>query len=144
MWLGPEIPAMKELAEFEMRYWKAIAPETTGVSPEQMAAVLAMYPLVKQGMERLNQEKVSLKGTPLATVTTFEAVKSKEQLAQESESSSSGASGGIGGLLARKVMKKEAPKARATIFTVSGETLELSTTVAAADLAIPADFKQTK
>jgi hypothetical protein len=145
MWLGPEIPAMKELAEFEMRYWKAIAPETTGVSPEQMAAVLAMYPLVKQGMERLNQEKVSLKGTPLATDTTFEAVKSKEQLAQENESSSSsGGGGGIGGMLARKMMKKEEPKARATIFTVSGETLELSTTVTAADLEIPAGFKQTK
>jgi hypothetical protein len=143
MWLGPEIPAMKELADFEMRYWKAIAPETTGVSPEQMAAVLAMYPLVKQGMERLNQEKVSLKGTPLATDTTFEAVKSKEQLAQESESSSS-SGGGIGGMLARKVMKKEEPKARATIFTISGETLELSTTVTAADLEIPAGFKQTK
>ena len=25
-WLGPDIPAMKELAEFEMKYWKAIAP----------------------------------------------------------------------------------------------------------------------
>jgi hypothetical protein len=144
MWLGPEIPAMKELADFEMRYWKAIAPETAGVSAEQMAAVLAMYPLVKQGMERLNKEKVSLKGTPLATDTTFEAVKSKEQLAQEKESSSSSGGGGIGGLLARKVMKKEEPKARATIFTVSGETLELSTTVTAADLEIPAGFKQTK
>jgi hypothetical protein len=41
-------------------------------------------------------------------------------------------------------MKKEEPKARATIFTVSGETLELSTTVTAADLEIPAGFKQTK
>ena len=36
MWLGPEIPAMKELGEFELRYWKAIAPETPGVSAEQM------------------------------------------------------------------------------------------------------------
>ena len=29
-WLGPAIPAMKELAEFEMKYWKAIAPEAAG------------------------------------------------------------------------------------------------------------------
>ena len=57
MWLGPEIPAMKELAEFELRYWKAIAPETAGVSAEQMAAVMAMYPMVKQGMERLNRRR---------------------------------------------------------------------------------------
>ena len=30
MWLGPEIPAMRELAEFQLRYWKAIAPEGRG------------------------------------------------------------------------------------------------------------------
>jgi hypothetical protein len=141
MWLGPEVPAMKELAEFEMRYWKAVAPETAGVSAEQMAAVLATYPLVKQGMDRLNREKVNLKGTPLSTVTTFDAVKSPQQAAKETESSGGG---GLSGMLARKMMKKEDSKPRATIFTVTGETLEIATAVTAADLAIPPDFKQSK
>jgi hypothetical protein len=141
LWLGPEIPAMKELADFELRYWKAIAPETAGVSAEQLAAVMAMYPMVKQGIDRLNREKVNLKGSPLLTVTTFEAVKSKEQIAKEGESSGGG--GGIGGLLARKMMKKE-DKPRATIFTLTGETLEVSTSVAASDLEIPAGFKLEK
>ena len=140
MWLGPEIPAMKELGEFELRYWKAIAPETAGVSAEQMAAVVAMYPMVKQGMDRLNREKVNMKGTPLANVTTFEAVKSPNQVTKESESSSGG---GLSGMLARKMMKKD-DKTRATIFTVTGETLEIATTVAATDLEIPAGFKQSK
>jgi len=140
LWLGPEIPAMKELADFELRYWKAIAPETAGVSAEQLAAVMAMYPMVKQGIDRLNREKVNLKGAPLLTVTTFEAVKGKEQMARENESSSGG---GIGGLLARKMMKKE-DKPRATIFTLTGETLEVSTSVAASDLEIPAGFKLDK
>jgi hypothetical protein len=140
LWLGPEIPAMKELAEFELRYWKAIAPETAGVSAEQMAAVVAMYPMVKQGLDRLNREKVSLKGTPLSNVTTFDAVKNPDQMAKESESSSGG---GLSGMLARKMMKKE-DKPRATIFTVTGETLEISTTVSPADLEIPAGFKQSK
>ena len=140
MWLGPEIPAMKELAEFELRYWKAIAPETTGVSAEQMAALVAMYPMVKQGVDRLNREKVNLKGAPLTTVTTFEAVKGKEQMARESESSSGG---GIGGMLARKMLKKD-DKPRATILTVTGETLEISTAVAPADLEIPAGFTLEK
>ena len=140
MWLGPEIPAMNELAEFELRYWKAIAPETAGVSAEQMAALVAMYPMVKQGIDRLNREKVNLKGAPLTTVTTFEAVKGKEQMARESESSSGG---GIGGMLARKMMKKD-DKPRATILTVTGETLEISTAVAPADLEIPAGFKLEK
>jgi len=143
VWLGPEIPAMKELAEFEMRYWKAVAPETTGVSPEQMAAVIASYPLVKQGMERLNREKVNLKGTPLQTVTTFDAVKSAQQAAKDTESSAGSASG-LSGMLARKMMKKDESKSRATIFTVTGYLLETATTVNATDLAIPSDFKQSK
>jgi hypothetical protein len=140
MWLGPEIPAMNELAEFELRYWKAIAPETPGVSAEQMAALVALYPMVKQGVDRMNREKVNLKGAPLTTVTTFEAVKGKEQMAREGESSSGG---GIGGMLARRMMKKD-EKPRATILTVTGETLEISTAVAPADLEIPAGFKLEK
>jgi hypothetical protein len=140
LWLGPEIPAMKELAEFELRYWKAIAPETAGVSAEQLAAVMAMYPMVKQGIDRLNREKVNLKGAPLLTVTTFEAVKSQEQMTKESESSSGG---GIGGMLARRMMKKD-EKPRATIFTITGETLEVSTSVAASELEIPAGLKLDK
>jgi len=141
MWLGPEVPAMKELAEFEMRYWKAVAPETTGVSPEQMAAVLATYPMVKQGLDRLNREKVNMHGTPLQTITTFDAVKGAQQAAKETTDSSSG---GLSGMLARKMMKKEDSKPRSTIFTLTGETLEIATTVSPADLAIPADFKQVK
>jgi hypothetical protein len=141
MWLGPEIPAMKELADFELRYWKAIAPETAAISAEQMATVVAMYPMVKQGMDRLNKEKVNMKGTPLSTVTTFDAVKSPDQMAKESESSSGG--GGLSGMLARKMMKKDKEeKPRVTIFTITGETLEIATTVPPSDLEIPTGFKQ--
>jgi hypothetical protein len=136
-WLGPEIPAMKELAEFEMKYWKAIAPETALVSAEQMAAVAAMYPLIKPAMDRLNQEKVSLKGTPLATTMTFEGVKSKAQLEEQSKENSGG---GLSGMLARKMVKKD-DRPRATIFTMSNETLEVATAVGATDLDVPAGFK---
>jgi hypothetical protein len=47
-------------------------------------------------------------------------------------------------MLARKIVKKEEPKARATIVTSHHEVLEVSTTVTPADLAIPADFKEKK
>jgi len=146
MWLGPEIPAMRELAEFQLRYWKAIAPEAPGMSPEQLATVVAMYPLVKQAMDRLNREQVNMKGTPLLTVTTFDAVKSADQIAKESQSSSGGGlSGGMSGMLARKMMKKDKDeKPRVTIFTINAETLDIATSVSAADLEIPAGFKQTK
>ena len=136
-WLGPEIPAMKELAEFEMKYWKAIAPETALVSAEQMAAVAAMYPLIKPAMDRMNQEKISLKGTPLATMMTFEGVKSRAQIEEASKSSGGG---GLSGMLARKIVKPD-NRPRATIFTMNSETLEIATAVAGTDVDIPAGFK---
>jgi hypothetical protein len=139
-WLGPQIPALKELADFEMRYWKAIAPEATGVSAEQMAAMMAMYPMIKQAMDRMARENVKLDGTPLATTMTFEAVKSKEQMTQQAES---GGGGGLSGMLARKMMKRD-DKPRATILTADSEMLEIATTVAQDDVQVPADFKEKK
>jgi hypothetical protein len=144
MWLGPEIPQMKEFADFDVRYWKQLqGPQATTMSPEQMAQVLAMFPLVGKAMERMQKDGDKLKGSPLETTTTFEAVKTKEQLTQaQNQGGSSG--GGISGLLAKKIMKKEEPKARATIFTTHNEVLEVSTSVTPADLAVPADFKEKK
>ena len=139
-WMAPAIPAMKELSEFEQRYWKAIAPEVSGMSAEQMAAVMTMYPMVKPAMERLQSEGAKLQGTPLATTTVFEAVKSKEQAAQDSQQ---GSGGGLGGMLARKMMKTDA-RPRATLFTLMHETLEVSPAVAAEDLQLPAGFKEKK
>jgi hypothetical protein len=143
-WLGPQIAALKELHEFDQRYWKQLqGPDAMGMSAEQMAMVMAMYPMVKQASERMAKEGEKLQGTPLATTTTFDVVKTKEQMAQQNDSGNSG--GGLGGMLARKMAKKDTDnKPRATIFTVLSETQEISTTVAAADVAVPADFKERK
>jgi hypothetical protein len=144
-WMAPTIAAMKELTDFEVRYWKQLQPDAPGLSAEQMAAVVAMYPMVKSAMERLQKESGKLSGTPLATTTTFESVKSKAQLSTQSENSGGGG-GGMSGMLARKMMKKDAgdAKARSTIFTMNHEVLEVSTSVAASDLAIPPDYKEKK
>jgi hypothetical protein len=145
MWLGPEIPQMKEFSDFDIRYWKQLeGPQAATMSAEQMAAVLAMFPLVGKAMERMQKDSDKLKGTPLETTTTFEAVKSPEQMTQAQSQGSGGSGGGIGGLLAKKIIKKEEPKARSTIFTTHHEVLEVSTSVSPADLAIPADFKEKK
>src|SRR4030095_13687650 len=101
-----------------------IAPETAAISAEQMAAITAMYPMIKQAMERLNQEKVNMKGTPLAMTMTFDGVKSKAQMEEQSKNSNN-SGGGLSGMLARKMMKKnadDASKPRATIFTIDRET----------------------
>jgi hypothetical protein len=145
-WLGPQIAALKELREFDARYWKQLqGSDAMGMSPEQMAMVVATYPMLKQASERMAKEGSKLQGTPLATTTTFDVVRSKEQMAQQADSSSSSGGGGLGGMLARKMAKKDGDaKSRATVLTIFGETQELSTTVAAADVAIPADFKEKK
>jgi len=144
MWLAPQIPAMKEAGEFELRYWKQLqGGDAAGVSAEQMAAAIAMYPMLKPALDRMKQESGKLSGTPLMTVMTFEAVQSTEAMKNaSSQGSSSG--GGLGGMLARKMIKKEDPKQRATIFTSQHEVLEVATSVAPADLEIPAGFKEKK
>ena len=136
-WLGPEIPALKEMAEFELKYWKAIAPETATLSAEQMAMIAALYPMIKPAIDRLNQEKTALKGTALATAMTFEAVKSKAKAEEDAKAASGG---GLSGMLARRVMKKN-DSPRALILTINSETLEVSPTVAATDIEVPAGFK---
>ena len=144
MWLGPQIAAMSEAGEFELRYWKQLqGGDTAGVSAQQMAAAMALYPMLKPAMDRMKQESGKLSGTPLMTVMTFEAVKSPEAMKAESSQASSGG-GGLGGMLARKMMKKEDPKQRATIFTTQHEVLEIATSVASTDLEIPAGFKEKK
>jgi hypothetical protein len=145
MWLGPAIPHLKELYDFDMRYAKQLqGPEAAAISAEQMAAMVAMFPLVSKATERMQKDSGKLSGTPLETTMTFEAVQSKEQLAQAQENSAKSGGGGIGGMLAKRIMKKEDPKQRSTIFTSNHQFLEVSKSVAPADLAIPADYKEKK
>jgi hypothetical protein len=164
MWLTPKIPAMKEVAEFDMRYaQKLFGPMVAGASAEQMASVMAMYPMLKPAMERMSKEGAKLEGTPVLTTITTDAVKSAEQLAEEAkqrESSSSSTdsrptpSGGIGGLLggiAKKAAAKKVAgggddqgKARVTFMTSTTEILKVVTDVTAADVAIPAGFKENR
>ena len=108
-----------------------------------MAMVLAMFPLVGKAMDGC-QRTAPRSGHATRHDMTFEAVKTKEQVAQAQEQQKSSGGGGLGGLLAKKIMKTEPPKARATIFTSRHEVLEVATSVDAADLAIPADYKEKK
>lgn len=151
MWLGPTIPQMKDLTDFDMRYWQALeGGETADVSAEQMAAVMAMYPMVKNAMETMQKNGDQLQGTPLEQTMTFDSVKSKDQMAQQAQQNSdqtatSAPGGRFGGMLAKKLMKKpEEPQARSTIFTTHHEVLELTPSATDADVAIPPDFREKK
>ena len=146
-WLGPKIAALNEVTDFDMRYWKQLqGPEAMGMSAEQLATVIAMFPAVKQAMERLQKEGPKLQGTPLAVTTKVEGVKSKEQAAAQQEDTAK-SPGGLAGRFMRKVAKKDDSEAggkRSMIFTSEHEVQEVQTSVAAADLAIPEGFKEKK
>ena len=143
MWLGPRIPELKELSEFDMRYWKALQEGSSvpSMSPEQAAQLLAAFPLFGKAMERMQKDGDKLNGTTLDTTMTLESVKSKDQQTQSSQQSGGG--GGLSGMLARKIMKKNdsAAGGKSTIFTSRHQYLEISKSVDTADLAIPAGFK---
>ena len=151
LWLAPAIPAMKEIADFDQRYYKALqGPYGLAGSAQQMAMAMAMYPAMKDMLGKMQAENVKMDGTPILTEMTMEVVKSPEQVAQErkqgGESSDVTSIRGIGGMLGRKMARKKeeegGQKNRATIMTTSHELIKISPSVAASDLTIPAGFKE--
>jgi hypothetical protein len=157
IWLGPNIPATREIAEFDQRYAKAMEGVFgSGASADQMAMAMAMYPGMKDMIGKMQVESVNMQGAQILTETTMEAVKSQEQMSQEDQQKqdSSGTSGlgGIGGMLGRRISRKkdaggesaDKPKNRSTILTMNHELLKVSTTFDPSELAIPAGFKEKK
>jgi len=162
IWLTPSVPALKEIADFHMKYaQKLYGPMIEGASPQDMASAMAMYPMMKPALEKMAAEGSKMQGTPILTTTTMDAVKSADEVAAEKQSASeskaptSSSPNGVGGLIggfgrrmAQKKMSDDsaasAPKDRATVVTTTSEVLKVATTVAAEDVAIPAGFKESK
>jgi hypothetical protein len=155
MWLAPKIDAMKEVAAFDARYaQKLYGTMIAGVSAEQMAAAMAMYPMMKQAIGKMSTEGAKLDGTAIQTITTMDAVASADQMAQESKAaadadsrpSGGGISGRLGGMLAKKIgpKKDDSGKPRSTFMTSTHEVLKVVTDVTPADVAVPAGFKENK
>jgi hypothetical protein len=157
-WLAPKIAAMKEVTDFDVRYWKKLALDTAMPSAEEMMQAFAMYPGLKDGMARLEKEKVNMDGTPIETIMAIQSVQTKEQAAQKQDDQQGGSpAGGLGGMLGRFGKKKEEPKqadaqpkaaadsdTRVTIMTATNSLLSVSTSVSADEVAVPATFKLRK
>ena len=160
IWMTPTIQAMREVVDFDIRYAKALAGTMiAGASPDEMAAAMAAYPLMKDAIARMRAENVKMDGTAVQTITTIDAVKSAEQVAAEKEqqqsAQSSGSStptsvggliGGFGRRMANKGNSNQAAAAsdRVTFMTMTNEVLKVATTVADRDMAVPAGFKESK
>lgn len=151
LWMAPEQKALREVYEFDMRYAQKLYGGMFGnVSANQIAMMMAMYPMMRQAVERMQKEGSKIEGTAIHTTLTFEAVPSAEQAkaAKKEDTSAAPGRGGIGGMLgglARRARKQDdEPKQRTPFMTSTTEVLKLSTDVSANDVAIPAGFKETR
>jgi hypothetical protein len=147
-WLTEKVAGLSEVAEFDRRYAEKLHGPTM-LDAQQMAAAMAMYPMLQDAMTRLQKENVNLDGTAILTVMKVEAVKNPEQAAAAKEPEPAPTSvGGLGGRLARRMMRKNKDEAdastggRATVMTMQHEVLKVTPAVGDADVALPEGFKQ--
>jgi hypothetical protein len=159
MWMTPKIAAMREVADFDLRYArKMMGPVAVeGASAQQMATVMAMYPSIKDALGRMNAENVKMDGTSIDTTMKIDAVKSAAQIEQErqqqqqqqsSDDRSAPSVNSMLGKFAKKVADKRSAAqndpTRATLMTMTDQVLKVTTEVTPADVSVPAGFKESK
>ncbi|HEX6640654.1 MAG TPA: hypothetical protein VF215_06050 [Thermoanaerobaculia bacterium] len=156
-WLTKAV-SLKEIVDFDRRYYEKLAGSISAVDAQQMATAIAMYPGLKEAMARLSREDFG--GTAIQTTTTTDAVKSAEQMKQEAAGGSTASNdekanplsvgGAIGGFMRRRQQQQEkeaaakpnANPARVTFMTIDNEVLKIASNVTAAEVALPAGFKE--
>lgn len=140
VWVAPRVAALDEIGMFELKFFKAVYGEDLTAAAQSMAAALAMYPQLQELLKQMETKTRALQGTMMATTMRVETVKSAEAMKQ----SSAPPSGGIGGALARRLGAGRKPEQRSLLATIANETLSISSSASAADVAIPAGFKEKK
>ncbi len=158
-WLSKSAPSLKEIADFDRRYYEKLAGPISPVDAQQLATAMAMFPGLKEAMARVSREDFG--GTAIQTTTTTDAVRSAEQMKQQASDGSSASSGdkqnplsvggALGGFMRRRQQQQEekeaaakpnANPARSTFMTINNEVLKIASNVTAADVALPAGFKE--
>jgi hypothetical protein len=152
-WLTKAV-SLKEIADFERRYYEKLGGPVSVADAQQMATAMAMFPGLKEAFSRLSREDFG--GTAIQTTTTVDAVKSAEQMKQAAASPSQSddrgnpatIGGAIGGFMRRRQQQKEqeapasANPARSTFMTLNNEVLKIASNVTATEVAMPAGFKE--
>jgi hypothetical protein len=152
-WLTKAV-SLKEIADFERRYYEKLAGPVSAVDAQQMATAMAMFPGLKEAFARLSREDFG--GTAIQTTTMVDSVKSAEQMKEAAASPSqsderanpASIGGAIGGFMRRRQQQKEqeapanANPARSTFMTINNEVLKIASNVTAAEVAMPAGFKE--
>ena len=159
IWLTQRIAAMKELEDFDRRFaQKMVLPFATEMA-QQIAPAMAAYPGLTEAMGKMEIEKVNMNGTAVMTVVRAEVAappdaasntSSAPKAAPAEQNKQSTIPTSIGGLLGG-LGKKAAPKPEesdankpGTLMSTTNELVSVSSAVTAADVSIPAGFKEKK
>jgi hypothetical protein len=141
-WLG-DVPALVELRDFQMKYFKAVFDGVFSGSDLQTSNMLAaMIPGFQQASQRLAAEAQKLTGTALSSTTTFESVKSDEQMKAAQQPQSGGR--GLGGMIAGRLMNRGPVEQRARMMTMTHEFLAIEASASDADVALPAGLRERR
>ena len=145
LWIAPRVPALDELQTFQMKYFEAVYGGLfTSADMQQAAMLSSLLPGFSKMAERMQAESKKLDGTALATVTTVETVKSAEQMQQTAQQQQNRGGGGLMGRIMGGRGGGGATEQRTKTLTTTHEYLSIATSVAEADTAVPAGFREKK
>jgi hypothetical protein len=143
MWIGPRVPAMREMAEFDRRFIQKVYGDALLGDMRQMGAMMAATPAFAKAMKTFEQKRSSFEGTPIRTKMTFETVAgTNADSASQSQSSPGAALGGLIGRMKQRRQGEQSGPARSTMLDSNNELLKATSTASADAVALPAGFKQ--
>jgi len=154
MWMGPRVPLMKELADFDRRFVLKVYGAGFDAEMVKLAAAMATQPAFGKAMKAFGEHRGKFDGTAIRTKMTFETVAGPATEAQQTANgegdSPSSVSGAVFGGLMKKVRQRQAEKqteagkdpGRSELMDSNTELLRATASAASEDVAIPAGFKQ--
>ena len=145
MWIGPRIKELREIGDFERRYFaKLYGKEFGAADMQQMAMLIATNPMFAKAAKAFADKRSSFDGTPIRTILTFESVAGTEQASSdEGGGAPTGIGSALGGLMKRaRHRDADSGPQRSTLFDSTNEILKASATATSADVSIPAGFTQ--
>lgn len=143
LWMGPHVPAMRELTEFDQRFMRKLYGQSFDIDMRQMAAVMAMTPQFGRAMKTYGENASKFEGTPIRSHLTFDSVTGTEsqQNGEQQQSPGSPLGGFMHRMRHRNESDQEGPQ-HSTLFETTNELLSASSHALAADVAIPEEFRE--
>jgi hypothetical protein len=149
MWMSSRIGGMKDIADFDRRYFSKIyGNRYSGAEMQQLAMLMATNPTLGKAMKAFGEKRSSFEGTAVRTTLRFETVVPPgQQNASSSEDSGPPSPARIvGGLMGRikksREQKSDQPSSpnRSELFNSTSEILRIYPSVSREDVSIPSDF----